>query len=30
MLSFLHVGSRHEANVLSIDEHLHVDYDHYY
>ena len=25
-----HVGSRHEANVLSVDEDLYVDYDSYY
>jgi hypothetical protein len=29
MVPFVYVGYRHEANVLSVDVHLHVDYDYY-
>jgi hypothetical protein len=29
MVPFIYVGYRHEANVLSIDVHPHVDYDYY-
>jgi len=30
MVGCLYVGSGHEANVLPVDVHHHVDYDHYY
>jgi hypothetical protein len=30
MLFSWHVGYRHEANVLSVDQVLQVDYDYYY
>ena len=30
MILFAHAGYRHEANVLPVDVHHHVDYDYHY